>query len=74
MTGEIQNSLGRIEEWQGLKGKQIDRIESAIYGNGKNGLKVKVDRNTRFRKGIIITITLLIAAAAATGTLIAALS
>ena len=27
MTDEIQNSLGRIEQWQEDKGEKIDRIE-----------------------------------------------
>ncbi len=61
MTDEIQNSLGRIEQWQEDKGEKIDRIESAIYGDNGPGLKVKIDRNTRWRKTITWSIPVLIA-------------
>ena len=32
--------------------KKLDRIEAAINGNGEAGMKIQVDRNRRWIKGV----------------------
>ncbi len=65
---KVGERLAGIEQWQeGHKERTDDlrkcvkEIHKTVVGNGKNGLILKVDRNTRWRKTITWSIPVLIA-------------
>jgi hypothetical protein len=55
MDTTTDNELYQLHCKPKLEGieKSLERIEKALYGNGSDGLNVKVDRNTQWRKGIV---------------------
>ena len=66
----MQEQLARIEVKLDNVVEKVERIDAAIYGNGADGLKIQVDRNTQgrttFRKLLWIIVTAVIGIAVMT--------
>ena len=70
MSETLREMMATIKADVGNIHGKLDRIDTTIHGNGDDGLKIKVDRNTQYRRAKRRHISTIIAVIAVASTII----